>query len=45
MRTTKKIDEIEENKDFTAELAAMLPKERVERAKREAEEEMLTIQR
>jgi hypothetical protein len=33
----------QKNKDFTDELAAMLPKERVERAKRDAEKEIFQI--
>jgi hypothetical protein len=33
----------QKNKDFTEELAAMLPKERVERAKRDAEKEIFQI--
>ncbi len=33
----------QKNKDFTDELAAMLPKERIERAKRDAEKEIFQI--
>ncbi|MCP5106736.1 MAG: XRE family transcriptional regulator [bacterium] len=33
----------QENKDFTDELAAMLPKERIQRAKRDAEKEIFQI--